>query len=56
VSQQLRPAPSLSCSKANMLHPTKTWGFWKNEKHNAKYEMNLDPTVSKMPGRAKPTL
>lgn len=27
-------------SKANMAHPTKSWGFWRNEKHLGKYEQN----------------
>ena len=35
-----------------MNHPTKNWGFWRAEKHNGKYEMNLDPTIAQMPGRA----
>ena len=34
--------------------PTKPWGFWRSEKNNAKYETNLDPSISRMPGRAKP--
>lgn len=43
---------ALPCrSKANMAHPTKAWGFWRDEKHNGKYEMNADPAISKLPGR-----
>ncbi|EFN57511.1 hypothetical protein CHLNCDRAFT_143093 [Chlorella variabilis] len=38
-------------AKANMAHPTKAWGFWRDEKHNGKYEMNADPAISKLPGR-----
>ena len=34
-----------------MAHPTKAWGFWRDEKHNGKYEMNADPAISKLPGR-----
>ena len=39
------------CSKSNMSHPTKSWGFWRTDKHNGKYELNADPAVSKLPGR-----
>ena len=39
-----------------MKLPTKPWGFWRNDKNNAKYETNVDPAISRMPGRAKPQL
>lgn len=39
-----------------MQLPTKPWGFWRNDKNNAKYETNVDPAISRMPGRAKPQL
>eukprot|EP00887_Chlorella_sp_A99_P000897 scaffold5.g897.t1 len=38
--------------KDKMDHPTKNWGFWRAEKHQGKYEMNANPTISQMPGRA----
>jgi hypothetical protein len=34
-----------------MSHPTKSWGFWRTDKHNGKFELNADPAVSKLPGR-----
>ncbi|KAL4438013.1 hypothetical protein ABPG77_004234 [Micractinium sp. CCAP 211/92] len=40
-----------SNAKANMAHPTKAWGFWRDGKHLGKYEQNSDPAVSKLPGR-----
>ncbi|KAI3438719.1 hypothetical protein D9Q98_001139 [Chlorella vulgaris] len=40
-----------AANKANMAHPTKAWGFWRNDKHTAKFEMNADPAISKLPGR-----
>ena len=47
----LSPYFSACCSKANMSHPTKSWGFWRTDKHNGKFELNADPAVSKLPGR-----
>lgn len=37
-----------------MAHPTKQWGFWRDDKHLGKYEQNADPAVSKLPGRRAP--
>lgn len=34
-----------------MDHPTKQAGFWRGDKHTAKYEQNADPAISKLPGR-----
>ena len=47
----LSPCCPACCSKANMSHPTKSWGFWRTDKHNGKFELNADPAVSKLPGR-----
>ncbi|PRW59244.1 NADH-ubiquinone oxidoreductase 11 kDa subunit [Chlorella sorokiniana] len=53
--QHLRGVQAAAANaKANMAHPTKNWGFWRHEKHLAKYEQNADPAVAKLPGRRAP--
>ncbi|KAK3280854.1 hypothetical protein CYMTET_11325 [Cymbomonas tetramitiformis] len=37
--------------KSEWEAPTKTWGFWKNEKNNGAYKYQLDPSLPKLPGR-----
>ena len=51
-----REAEKAKKTSAYLSLPTKPWGFWKNEKLTAKYVTNVDPTVSKMPGRSRPNV
>ncbi|KAL4519440.1 hypothetical protein Ndes2526B_g01966 [Nannochloris sp. 'desiccata'] len=55
--KRLRAVHAASQSaKERMQLPTKPWGFWRNDKNNGKYEINVDPAISRMPGRSKPQL
>ena len=46
--------PLLGCRVAMWNQPTKTYGFWTSDKANAKYHVNLDPAVQRLPGRYYP--
>lgn len=48
-----RLAEAARLRRAEFASPTKPFGFWNSPENNAKYELNLDPGVNKLPGRAK---
>ena len=41
----------LLCSKSDLDQPTRPWGFWQRDAANAKYFIDSDPAVQKLPGR-----
>mmetsp|Transcript_36398 Transcript_36398/g.102815 ORF Transcript_36398/g.102815 Transcript_36398/m.102815 type:complete len:89 (+) Transcript_36398:185-451(+) len=49
-----KTAKGAEVTKETWAQPTRTWGFWNDDKSNMVYHFQIDPSYKKALGRANP--